>query len=395
MSSKNTQGKRSSGKIRESLAAQFRTWIEIDAAAATHNYRTIRKAIDADVQLWSVIKSNAYGHGLLTFPHILAKAGIDGFCVDSVTEAFRLRRDGITQFILVLGHTLSIHYKEAVRQNITLTISTFESLALLAKQKSKAMIPNIHLKIDTGMHRQGFYPTDMQKVIKRIKTSKILSARITGAYTHFAAAKNAANTKYVEQQYAEFQNVKHALEKVGFANLVFHAAASGGMMLGKPYHMDAVRVGMALCGIFPSKELKIQRPEFQLKPVLSWRTIVSEVKPIKKGEYVGYDFAEQMLHAGTLAMLPVGYWHGFKRSLSHIGEVLIHGKRAKVVGRVSMDMLIVDITGIRQVHPGTMATIIGKDGKDEITAEEIALKMGTTWYEALTTLNPLIERVQV
>ncbi len=377
----------------KNLSDKFRTWIEIDAKAVEHNYRVFRSWIGKTTKLWSVIKSNAYGHGLLTFPHILAQAGIDGFCVDSVVEAFALRREGIKQSIFVLGYTLPLHFVEAAKQDITITVSTFESLAVLAKYKSE--IPNFHLKIDTGMHRQGFYPADIEKVTKIIKSSLVLSSHLKGAYTHFAAGKDITYPGYTEMQFAEFKIAKSALESAGFKNLIFHASASAGTMVDKKYHLDVVRVGMALYGIFPSKELEIQKPEFNLKPILSWRAVVSEVKPIKKGEYIGYDCAERILHNGMLAIVPVGYWHGFPRSLSHIGEVLIKGKRAKVMGRVSMDLLIVDVTSMKGIHVGDVATLIGKDGKDEISANEIAAKMGTSPYEALTRLNPLIERVSV
>jgi alanine racemase len=369
----------------------LRTWIEIDARAARKNYATFRNLIGKNVMLWAVVKSNAYGHGLYAFSKLMDRIGADGFCVDSVVEGLALRREGIQKPILVLGPTLPARYVEAAENGITITISTADGLAALAKAK---MVPDYHVKIDTGMHRQGFYGKDIPKVIKNILKDKKLAVALRGIYTHFASAKDVNYPGYTEMQFGKFQKTDTLFRKAGFKNLMCHAAATGGTLCGKKYHLDAVRIGIGLYGLWPSKELEIQLGEkIVLRPVLSWRAAITETKRLRVGDYVGYDLAERISRETMMAIVPVGYWHGLPRSLSSIGEAIVNGRRAKVLGRISMDMTVVALSGA--ARPGNVATLIGKDGNDEISAWEPSQKSGTTYYEFLTRLNPLMERIIV
>ena len=381
----------------------LRTWIEIDAKAAKKNYDTFRELIARGAkdkkrpQLWSVVKSNAYGHGLYAFSKLMERFGIDGFCVDSIVEGISLRGAGIKKPILVLGQTLPSRYAEAVKNKITISISNFEALESLAHsiRTGKKQIPDFHIKLDTGMHRQGFYPENAAKIIKfLLKFNGKLRNHVKGIYTHFAAAKDIENQTYTEQQLKEFKKAINLFEKAGFTNVIKHAAATGGTLLHPKYHFDAVRVGIGLYGLWPSKELETQlNKKIKLYPVLSWRTVALEVKKLKPGDYVGYDGTERVKTKTTMVVLPIGYWHGFPRALSSCGEVLIKGNRKKILGRVSMDMVVA--TASHNVRPGCIVTLIGRDGKEEILAEESAKKSGTIHYEFLTRLNPLMERIVV
>jgi len=371
----------------------LRTWVEIDAGAARKNYDAFRGLVGKKVKLWSVVKSNAYGHGLFTFSKLVDDFGIDGFCVDSLVEGVALRRRGIKKQILVLGPTLPSRYAEAVKHKIAVTISSFDALRALTREHRP---PEFHIKIDTGMHRQGFYPEDLPRVIALLKRSTpSVKNSLKGIYTHFAAAKDVADTAYTERQFGKFKKAAEFFEKGGFKNLIKHVSATGGTLLGPKYHLDAVRVGIGLYGLWPSEELEKQLSRrIKLTPVLSWRTVVSEVKRLKKGDYVGYDMTERVPRDMTMAVLPVGYWHGFSRALSGRGEVLVRGKRARVLGRVSMDLLAVGLTGdTGGARPGDIATIIGSDGAETISAREQARRAGTSHYEFVTRLNPLMERV--
>jgi alanine racemase len=374
----------------------LRTWVEIDSRAVRKNCGTFRKIIGPKVKLWVVVKSNAYGHGLSTFAGLADKFGVDGFCVDSLVEGLRLRREGIKRHILVLGPTLPALYGEAAKNNITITISSFDALkALVAKKAtSKAAAPEFHIKVDTGMHRQGFYANELPGVIHLLNSKfKSQKSKLRGIYTHFASAKDINYPTYTEKQFAEFQKAAGLFEKAGYKNLVRHAAATGGTLVDKKYRLDAVRLGIGLYGLWPSRELEIQLGDkIRLAPVLSWRAVLSEVKTLNAGDYVGYDLVERVCADTKMAIIPIGYWHGYPRSLSGIGEVIVNGHRARVLGRVSMDLLAVDVGGIR-CKVGDVATLIGRDGAAEISAFEIAQKSGTTHYEFLTRLNPLMERV--
>ena len=381
----------------DAFRAGLRTWIEIDSRAARHNYAFFRKLAGPRVKLWSVVKSNAYGHGLLVFSRLMERFGVDGFCVDSLLEGIRMRKEGIQKPILVLGMTLPLLLSHAAERDVTVTISNFDALRALVREKNP---PKFHLKIDTGMHRQGFYLRDLPRVVKFLSPSasggkfSVLSPKLAGIYTHFASAKDLNYPTYTERQFADFKKARQIFARAGFRNLVSHCAATGAALLGKKYHLDAVRVGIGLYGLYPSKELEIQLPEIVLKPVLSWRTVAGEVKRLIEGDYVGYDLAERVRRPTLMAVLPVGYWHGFPRNLSSVGDVLVGGRRGKVLGRISMDLTTIDVTGVR-CRRGDIVTLIGRAGKEEIKAFDAAQRSGTIHYEFLTRLNPLMERVVV
>lgn len=348
----------------------------------------------------AVVKSNAYGHGLVHVAQQLACSQLRvtnnrlWFGVDSITEALRLRREGIKNPILVLGYTLPARLMEAAAHNIALTVSTFETLTAIERLKRR---PAIHLKIDTGMHRQGFFLADVSKLISRLIQANI---RPEGVYTHFAGAKNPDDRRSTKTQISAFNRVLLHIRNAGFTGIIRHAAASAGTLLFPESHFDMVRVGMGLYGYWPSDAIKnkkrnIKKETIRLKPVLTWKTVVAEVKNIPQRAAVGYDGTESVRRPSQIAVLPVGYWHGFDRGLSSKGEVLIRGRRAKVLGRISMDMTVADVTGIPGVRVGDETVIIGRQKKETLGADDMGLRIGTTAYEILTRINPLIKRILI
>lgn len=369
----------------------LRTWIEIDSDAFRHNTEQFLKLIPRKKRFMAVIKSNAYGHGLSLMGRMLARYPRAWIGVDSITEALRIRHDGLTNSMLVLGHTLPARIEDARRGGITITVSQFETLADLARMRVR---PAFHLKIDTGMHRQGFLPEDLPRVIGMLKRAHLIPE---GMYTHFAAAKDKKDPLYTRMQTRAFADAVAMMRTAGFSRMILHAAASGATLLFPETHFDMVRIGMGLYGYWPSAEAAVtyRRSHTKLKPVLTWKTVVGEVKEIPKESCIGYDSTECVRMRTRIAVLPIGYWHGFDRGLSSAGEVLIRGKRARVLGRVSMDMIAVDVTKILGVHVGDEVVIIGRQGKDAVWADEIAKKIDTTAYEVIARLNPLIRRVEV
>lgn len=339
-----------------------------------------------------VVKSNAYGHNLMEYAAELERLGIDALGVDSLVEGLAIRKRNVKIPILVLGYTLPELYDEARAHNIAVTISTFESLTI-AMSGGKIKKPlAVHLKIDTGMHRQGFQPHELEKLLVALSGSGAHIA-IEGVYTHFAEAKDPRSGAQTREQILRFEKALKQLREDGHI-VVAHAAATGGTLLFSKAHYDMVRVGIGLYGLWPSKESELfLAKKITLKPVLTWRAVVSEVKVVAQGERVGYDFTELLTRTSRLAVIPVGYWHGFPRLLSSRGRVLISGKTARVVGRVSMDMIVVDVTDIPEAKVGSVVTLIGKDKKGEIKARELAEFAATTQYEIVTRLNPLIRKV--
>ena len=382
-----------------------RTWIELNRKALMDNYRAIRAAIPPKTKFMAVVKSNAYGHGLTQIaqlltsdqPATLSRSDVAGslvasnylwFGVDSIIEALHLRHEKFKNQILVLGMTLPGRIKEAAQENIILTVSSLPALMSIAKSKLR---PAFHLKIDTGMHRQGFSTEELPRVIKVLKKYKLTP---TGIYTHFAFATDQFSPHYTLEQLKNFKEAIKILRQAGYKNLLKHSAASGGTLLFPESHMDMVRVGMALYGYYPSLEAARQiGKKIVLSPILSWKSLVGEVKEIPSGAYVGYDLTEKVSRKTKLAVIPIGYWHGFDRGLSSVGEVLIGGLRRRIIGRVSMDMIVVDVTdGKEEVRAGDKVTVIGRDGRGKIWADEMAQKIGTSHYEVLTCINPLIYR---
>jgi alanine racemase len=365
----------------------YRTWIEISSGALKHNYKVFRSFIGQDRLLLGVIKSNAYGHGLMTMARAYGELGMDWIGVDSIAEAKKLRSEGIKAKILVLGYTQPANFKDAVKQNISLTVSSFENLQALSQLRRKI---KVHVKVDTGMHRQGFPILDLSKAIQTLKKSKNII--VEGLYTHFAAAKDPKDVKDTKYQIDMFEQAVIEFGSSGFTPIC-HAAATGGVINFPNSHFDMVRVGIGMYGLWPSEETqKAFQKKFNLKPVLSWKTIISEVKWVVKGERIGYNFTEKLTRMTKVAVLPIGYWHGYWRAFSSRAHVLVRGQRCRVLGRVSMDMVTVDVTDVPNVKVGDEVILIGRQGKNEITADELGYLADTSNYEIVTRLNPLIKK---
>ncbi|MFA6963108.1 MAG: alanine racemase [Patescibacteria group bacterium] len=371
----------------------IRTWVEVNTEALRTNYKTFRQLIGPECKLMAVAKSNAYGHGLTDYSTAMQDLGVDWIGVDSITEGLKLRKEGIFKPILILGYTLPEMLIEAAANNISVSISSPDQIASLRALKTENSKLKIHLKVDTGMHRQGFFVEGVEKALGEIK--KMNNVELEGIFTHFAAAKNPAFPAETRGQIMEFKEAVKIAHELGMKP-IRHAAASSGTILFPESHFDMVRIGISLMGLWPSKEVEAFAGEkIKLVPALSWKTIVAETKNLKRGDRVSYDFTETLHRESKIAILPIGYWHGFRRNLSSIGSVIIDGQYAKVLGRVTMDMVMIDVTEIKNVKSGDVVTLIGKDESAEITAEEMAYLSDTSWYETVTCINPLIKKFYI
>lgn len=370
-----------------------RTWIEIDTAALKRNYDQFRKLLGKHCLLMAVVKSNAYGHGLIDFSKAVEKLKIDWLGVDSITEALGLRKNGVRSKILVLGYTLPECFADARKNNISVTVSSVRALQDLIKNNSGKI--NIHLKIDTGMRRQGIFFEETDKFLKILE--KYPSINLEGVYTHFAAAKTkiASLNDATISQFDLFKKALGLIKKRGF-NPIKHLSATAGALAFPESRLDMARVGIGLYGLWPSKEIKENFQEnISLKPILSWKTIIGEIKIIPKGSGVGYDFSERVDKDSKIAILPIGYWHGYPRVLSSRARALVKGKPAKVLGRISMDMTTIDISDIKNVKVGDEAVLLGRIGKSDVSADELANLAGTINYEIVTRINPLIKKFYI
>lgn len=355
----------------------LRTWVDVGTRAVAHNYRLFRKLLGPKVKLMAVVKSNAYGHGLVDFSRLITKFGADWLGVDSIVEARRLREAGIKKPILVLGYTRPALYREAVRLGVTLTISSREALhSLLTSHFS----PQIHIKVDTGMHRQGFLFEEFKKLLPKFEPLKL-----QGIYSHLAASDGKLRSA-AEAQIKEFENFLAMMPNHRWFK---HLAATGAAIAYPDARYDLVRIGLGLYGLWPNENLRRRFGRtITLSPALTWKTVIAEVKTLPAGGRVGYDLTERVKPGTKLAICPVGYWHGYPRALSSVGQVMIKNQSARVIGRVSMDMLTLDVTRIKNVRVGDQVILLGYS----CPAEQLAFLAETSNYEIITRLNPLIER---
>jgi len=371
----------------------LRTWIELSRSAVAHNLRVFRRVLGPGCRIMAVAKSNAYGHGLYDLVPLLEEQGIDSVGVDSIVEAVTLRRKDVSKPILVMGHTLPSRFGDAARNGVAITVSSFEGLRALASAEDRRKI-RVHIKVDTGMHRQGFLPAQIPGVLRFLK-SRAGRFAVEGLYTHFAAAKNPGGTVATRGQIVEFEDAAAAFTREGFRP-VRHASATAGVLNFPEAHFDMARIGIGLTGYWPSAETRrAWEDRISLRPVLSWRTLVAEIKLLPAGASLGYDFTERLSRDSKIGICPIGYWHGYPLALSGKGRVLVRGRKVRVLGRVSMDMLVIDLTDAGSAKAGDVVTLIGRDRGETIDADETARLAGTTVYEFLTRLNPLLRKIPV
>jgi len=366
-----------------------RTWLEINYKAIEKNTKTLKGLLNEKTALMAIVKSNAYGHGMVETAKAALAGGATWLGVDELYEALLLREAKIKAPILVLGYTLPALYKTAADKKVSITISSLESLQNLSRMKFPKKL-SIHLKFDTGLHRQGILESYIQQVIRTI-TARNFPAVLEGAYTHFAVMEDPMRQDYSKMQARTFRNVLQKLEAKGIKP-VSHASASSGIMFSKEFNFDIARAGIALYGLWPSPGIRKWSENLEITPALSWKSIITEVKLVNKGVKVGYDLTHETSRTSRLAIVPVGYWHGLPRALSNRGYVLVCGKPAGIVGRISMDMTIIDVTDIPSVKEGDEVVFIGRQDKELITADLMAEKAGTINYEVVTRINPLLPR---
>jgi len=372
----------------------MKTWVEISREALNYNLDQFKKLIGNSVKIMGVVKANAYGHGLTEVAGVISDK-VDWLGVDSFAEALKLRQAAIKKPILVLGYTELADLREAVKNNISLTVYNKETIERLGK----IQIPNphlnqkIHIKIETGTSRQGVPENEILDFIKFVKNYP--SIEIQGLSTHYANIEDTTDSSFAMEQLAVFSRVTEILKKEGLTPLR-HTACSAATILFPETHFDMVRLGISMYGLWSSKETKAvaknKNLELGLKPALVWKTIVAQIKTIKDSTSVGYGLTERVSRDSKIAILPIGYYDGYDRKLSSVGNVLIRGKRCKILGRICMNMIIVDVTDIEKIEPEDEAVLLGRQGREEINAEELAQKTGTINYEIVTRINPLIPR---
>ncbi len=369
-------------------------WIEISKKAIQHNVKTLRQVVGRNVILAACLKANAYGHSLVQTAPLLAKSGIDWFCVDSIQEAELLKKLGVKKPILIIGYLLKKDLVKAVSFGARIFVYDLnkarELSQLAGKLKKKA---KIHLKVDTGMGRQGVLAKDFGKFLEEIL--KLKNLKVEGVATHFASADEPGKPAYFRKQLKIFkQIVKLSKDKLG-NGLIVHSSNSAATLLYPEAHFDLVRLGGSIYGYYPSQEIKkiCQQKGISIWPSLAFKTRVAHIKVLPKNSCLSYGCTFKTKKATKVALLPIGYFEGVDRKLSNRGYVLIHGKRAKILGRVCMNITLVDVSRIKNVKIEDEVVVIGRQGKGEISVEEVADWAGTINYEITTRLRGSIPRI--
>jgi alanine racemase len=374
-------------------------WVAIDRSALIHNLSQFRCLIGANRKLLATVKANAYGHGILEVAKIALKGGADWLGVHSIEEGLSLRKNKVTCPILVLGYVSLDELEQAIRFDLRLTVYSPETIERLIELVSPLKRKTrLHVKVETGTHRQGVLEKDFFPFIEKILKHPGLI--LEGISTHFANIEDTTDHSYARFQLDNFNKICRKLGERGVEIPIKHIASTAATILFPDTYFDMVRIGVGMYGLWPSKETYLScilqdREPIQLKSVLSWMARVAQIKEIPKGSYVGYGCTYRTTRKTTLAVLPLGYYDGYSRANSNVAHVLIKGQRAAVRGRVAMDFIMVDVTDIPEVRIEDVAVLLGKDGDEEITADDLAGWSGTINYEAVTRINPLVPRIIV
>jgi alanine racemase len=370
-------------------------WVELDAAAPDHNLRQLRRGLKRGVALCAVVKANAYGHGLRAIAGLIPSA--DWLAVNSLEEGAELRALGERRHVLVLGHVPLARVGEAVALDLDLTLFNAESLDALAASAASVAErkARVHLKIETGTGRQGVLPESVPEFVERL--DRLPGLELVGLSTHFANVEDTLNHGYAQEQLARFAGVLETLERGRRRPQIVHSASTAAGILLPSTHFTMVRAGIGLYGLWPSRETYLsavmgRRAVPELRPVLSWKTRLAQIKLLPEGSYIGYGCTYRTTRPTRLGVLPVGYADGYDRGLGNTAHVLVRGRRAPVIGRVCMNLTMVDLTDIPQAALEDEAVLLGRDGEEAITAETLAGWAGTINYEVVTRISPLLER---
>ncbi len=367
----------------------MRCRIILDSEAIRHNYLTFRQLTAPTIAI-PIIKANAYGHGLKEVYTALKAVNPPWLGVNSLTEALALRTLGFAGRILVVGPLSAAQVASAAELDLDIFLS--EAL-MLAEWFRLPVKPRAHLKIDTGMARQGFLPEDLPALMDGLKANR---ERLVGLCSHFSNVEDVLDQAYALLQLATFEKVLKQFQDEGFT-LLPHIAASSSALIMPKARFALARIGISLYGLWPSRTtqlsfLQSQGERIELRPVLRWLTEVAIVKRVNAGQYIGYGCTYKALRSMTIAVLPVGYYEGYPRLAGNRGHVLIAGEQCPIVGRICMNMMMVDSTHLPNVTVGMPVTLIGRDGNEHIDASTIGEWAETIHYEIVTQLNPAIPK---
>jgi alanine racemase len=362
------------------------TWVEFNPEAIAHNVRRLKQIVGEHVALMAVVKADGYGHGASAVARAALSGGASYLAVANLEEALLLREAGIRAPLLILSYADPAALPLALEYDLTLTVydrdlaAAYERAALRANKQ----LP-VHVKIDTGMGRLGLLPDQARAFLADV--SDLGSLRLEGVYTHFSVADE--DPVYTAEQARLFRSIVEPVRAAGIHLPLVHAANSAATLASPALHFDLVRVGLAMYGLTPSQKVPLPA-DFQ--PALAWKTVISSLKTLPPDHPVGYGNSYVTGDSERIAVIPVGYADGLRRAPAHCGEILVRGKRAPIIGRVSMEKTMISVSHIPECQIGDEVVLLGAQQGERITAEDIAQRLGTINYEVVCSILPRVSR---
>lgn len=367
-------------------------WAEINLDNLAHNFKEIKRLVGDNVLVTSVIKADAYGHGAVEVAKVLKECGSDKFAVATLSEAMELRKSGIDEDILILGYTPKNQSNILVEYDISQAIYNFENAKAISQEAEKQnKIAKIHIKVDTGMGRLGYLP-EYRSIEEIVQLFKLPNIKVEGIFSHFARADEIDKTSSKEQ-FSKFEYFIEKLKDRGIEISIKHIANSAAVIDLPQYHLDMVRAGIILYGLYPSNF--IEREKIDLKTVMTLKTTVSNLKILDAGEGISYGHKFITTRPTKIATLPIGYADGFSRRLSGKAQASIKGKRVPVVGSICMDQCMLDVSDIEDVNIGDEVILFGDGSANEPSIDEVAEMLGTINYEIVCMISRRVPRVYV
>lgn len=368
-----------------------RAWAEVNLDNIAHNVREIRRITNKKAEIMGIVKADAYGHGVMEVVKTLLGNGVTRLAVSMLDEAIQLRKSGIEVPILILSYTDPRRAEEIIQNDVTQAVFSHD----LANALSEAAVRldknvKIHIKIDTGMTRVGFMP-GYSAIKNVVEISKLPGIIIEGLFTHFASADE-ADRSYTYMQFERFMSICNELNRIGVYIPIKHAANSAAIMEYPETHLDLVRPGLILYGMYPSNE--VDKSKLDLRPAMTLKANVTLVKEVEAGTSISYGRIFTTQRPSKIATIPIGYADGYTRLLNNKGKVLVNGELAPVVGKICMDQCMIDITDLAaKVNVGDEVVLFGNQGDNRIPIEEVAEQIGTINYEVVCIIGKRIPRV--
>ena len=371
-----------------------RTWADISLDNLSHNYYALRAKLPSACRFLGVVKADAYGHGAVPISRCLTELGAEYLAVSNIEEAVQLRRGGIRGPILILGYTPPKHAEDLAKMGLRQEIHSLDYACMLNQMlEGTSLRIRVHIKLDTGMSRLGFFAYNCERTVTELQeVAAMKHLLIEGVFTHFPVADtiDGADENFTRTQFERFMQMLSTLKGVGIEPQIRHCCNSGASILYPEYALDMIRSGIATYGVFPSSDL---RGRIDLKPVMQLRSTIFQIRDFEPNITVSYGRTYTTSEPERIAVVGIGYADGLSRSFSNNISFLLHGKRVPQIGRICMDMCMVDISRVPDAKVGDTVTIFGTDGDDTIEVDSLSCRLNTIPYEILCGINKRIPRI--